>query len=412
MAKKHAKTRYRGVYRRGRSIYYATYTVDPETGERRQKQRTSHPVTGKPFDTPREAHEAKVEEELARSQGTFVEPSTMTVREWVVDHWLPAQEAKGLKETTTRQYRINSKAYVVPQIGGVKLRDVDSGTLSRLYGALLSEGRRDGKGGLAAKSVRNVATMLHTVFRDAARQGLMARNPCADVEPPRVDDDEMRYWTPEQLRAFLDHVAGDRLEALWFVFATTGMRRGEVLGLRWSDVDLDRGVLSVRQSITTYAGSTLTSSPKNRKGRRLALDAATVEKLGEHAARQTEELEAWGDASEDSGLVFTKENGEGLRPAQVSRLFRRLSEEAELPRIRLHDLRHSYAVAALESGEHPKVVSERLGHANVQITLDTYSHVVPGLDEAAAERVAGVILGRGGPHRLRASDRGRISGSG
>jgi integrase len=188
-------------------------------------------------------------------------------------------------------------------------------------------------------------------------------------------------------------VREDRLYAAWMLFATTGMRRGEVAGLRWADVDLAAGRVSPRKPRVQVNYQVHVSEPKTAKGKRsLALDPATIAALKEHRVRQASERLAVGPGWRDSGLVFTWGDGRPLHPERFSRWFDRLARETGLPRIRLHDVRHSYATAALAAGVPAKVVSERLGHANIAITMDTYSHVLPGMDELAAATVARLIL--------------------
>jgi integrase len=240
--------------------------------------------------------------------------------------------------------------HIVPTLGGVLLQGLTPAHLTAFYRALLDGGRRDRRGGLAPKSVRNVHGVLHVALRDAVRWGHVPRNVATLADLPKGMTPEMRVWSPEQLRAFLDQVRGDPLYAAWLLLATTGMRRGEVAGLRWVDVDLDAGRVSPRRPRVVINYEVVVSEPKTAKGRRsLALDPATVAALREHRTRQ--------------------------------------------PKIRLHDVRHSYATAALAAGVPAKVVSERLGHANIAITMDTYSHVLPGLDAQAAGTVARLILG-------------------
>jgi integrase len=176
----------------------------------------------------------------------------------------------------------------------------------------------------------------------------------------------------------------------------TGMRRGEAIGLRWSDVDLENGRLSVRRALVPVDREVIVSEPKTVKGRRvIALDVATVEVLKAQAARQLDEKDKWDEAGVETGLVFTQESGAALDPENVSRYFRYAVKKAALPPIRLHDLRHTHATLALQAGIHPKVVSERLGHAAVSITLDTYSHAIPAMQEEAAALIAGLVFAGG-----------------
>jgi integrase len=204
----------------------------------------------------------------------------------------------------------------------------------------------------------------------------------------------MKIWAPEQLRRFLDVAKDDRLFAAWVLYATTGMRRGEVAGLAWDRVDLVERRLSVVRGLSIVGGKPVFSEPKTAKGRRVVpLDEFTTDALRAHRKHQLEERIFVGEAWEESGLVFTEPTGRAINPDKLLIYFRRLAAKADLPRIRLHDVRHSYASAALAAGIPAKVVSERLGHGGVVITLSTYQHVLPSMQEEAAERVAGLILG-------------------
>jgi integrase len=226
------------------------------------------------------------------------------------------------------------------------------------------------------------------------RWGYLPRNVAAVADLPKGMTPEMRVWSPEQLRAFLQHVRTDPLYAAWLLLATTGMRRGEVAGLRWTDVDLDAGRVSPRRPRVVVNYEFVVSEPKTAMGRRsLALDPATVAALREHRTRQLEQRLAVGPRWQDSGLLFTWPDGRPIHPERFTRWFEQYARAAGVPKIRLHDVRHSYATAALAAGVPAKVVSERLGHANIAITMDTYSHVLPGLDAEAAGTVARLILG-------------------
>ena len=205
----------------------------------------------------------------------------------------------------------------------------------------------------------------------------------------------MKTWDKAQLKKFLNAFADERLYALWHLIAFTGMRRGEALGLRWQDVDLENARLAVRRALVPIKGDVVVSEPKTAKGRRVvALDPGTIEVLKAQAARQLDEQTEWKEAWVESGLVFTLESGGALDPESVSRYWRQAVKKARLPTIRLHDLRHTHATLALQAGIHPKVVSERLGHATVSITLDTYSHAIPAMQEEAAALIAGLVFAK------------------
>jgi integrase len=205
----------------------------------------------------------------------------------------------------------------------------------------------------------------------------------------------MRTWTAEQVRQFLSRVADSPYRVAWIVLLATGIRRGELLGLRWSDLDLDAGRLQVRRSLVSVGYELHVSEPKTDRGRRsIALDASSVAALRQHRKRQLEQRVALGlGRPGPESLVIARPDGSPVHPDRLTKLFEAATKAAGLPRIRLHDLRHTHASLALAGGVHPKVVSERLGHASIAITLDTYSHAIPQLDQAAAETVGALIFG-------------------
>jgi integrase len=373
------------LLKRGETWSYVLYLGRGPDGKKQQKW-----VGG--FRTRREA-EAALTEALERVRtGTWADPGRQTVGEYLED-WLTAVRPS-LRSSTATSYEHTLRKWVVPRIGHLRLGALSSAKLSALYGELLRSGRHDGKGGLSARSVAYTHRIVTHALKDAVSWGLLARNPAAHVDPPRVARPEMQVWTQKEVQRFLVSVADDRLYALWTVLLATGLRRGEALGLRWDDVDLDRRRLSIQRAVTVVDYEIVVSEPKTARGRRsVSIDPTTAAVLVAHRKRQLEERLAWGPAWQDSGYVFTTEDGRVLHPQRVTQVFKRLASEAGFPPIRLHGLRHTAATLALTAGIHPKVVSERLGHATVGITLDTYSHVGEGLQEEAASRVAGLIFG-------------------
>jgi integrase len=373
--------------KRGERWYFWAELEPGPDGKRRQTSRGG-------FKTRKEAEAAFAELRNEVRLGSYVERMNDTLGEFLVDEWLPAIRMT-VRPTTHDHYARMVTAYVVPAIGATRLQSLTPAKLNAFYADLLAGGRRSRPGtGLAPKTVRHVHTMLHKALGDAVRWGKLTRNIADLADPPRPATPEMRVWSPAQLREFLDSVRDDRLFAAWMLLVTTGMRRGEVLGLRWQDVHLDPGRLSVVQTVTLVNDRPTLSEPKTAKGRRsVALDPATVAALRAHRACQVEERLAAGPVWIDSGHVFTPLDGTVIHPNRLSSWFSQHARAAGLPPIRLHDLRHSYATAALAAGIPAKVVSERLGHANVSITLDTYSHVLPALQEDAASAVAALILG-------------------
>ena len=227
--------------------------------------------------------------------------------------------------------------------------------------------------------------------------GRLARNPADAADPPRAGQkpDGIHSWDAATLRRFLEASgeAGDRLHGLWVLLATTGMRRGEALGLRWSDLDLEAGRTRVVQTIIQIAGVVSVGEPKTGRGRRsVSLDSATVAVLRDHRHRMRQERLLVGADFSDLGLVFHQPDGSWLHPEAVSEAFLRRVRRHGLPRLTLHGLRHTWATLALERGIHPRVVQERLGHSTIAITLGIYSHVSPTLHDEAAQLVADLVL--------------------
>jgi len=375
--------------KRGTTWYYWAELPPGPDGRRRQKSAGG-------FRTRKEAETAFAALRDSVRTGSYVSATKLTLGQYLTGEWLPGVRAS-LRPTTWQHYAGNVEAHVLPRLGGASLSRLGPAQLNAFYADLLEAGRRDGSGGLSPKTVRHVHTMLHKALHDAVRWGHLSRNPADLASPPVPRTADMRTWSPEQLRTFLASVRGDRLYAAWVLMATTGMRRGEVLGLQWDEVDLDHYRVSVVRSLVavTY-GEVVLSEPKTAKGRRsVALDPATVAALEAHRQAQRAEREVAGELWRDQGFVFCKEDGSAIHPHRFTAWFEQRGLEAGLPRIRLHDLRHSYASAGLAAGIPAKVVSERLGHANVAITLDTYSHVLPALQADAATKVAALIFGEG-----------------
>jgi integrase len=377
------------IVNRGRSYSVVIELArDPATGKRRQQWHSG-------YRTKREAEKAKTGFLSALDRGVYVKASRQTVAEYLHE-WLDAITPT-VRPSTISSYRRNVELHAISHLGAAHLTDVDGGVLNALYARLLLDGRKNqAGGGLSPRSVRYIHTILHRAFKDAVRWNRLARNPADQADPPRGGTSpEPVTWSPETLNEFLSRSAayGDRYLAAWILLATTGMRRGEALGLRWSDLNLDGARAAIVQTVVAVGHEVRFSTPKTAKGRRsVSLDSQTVEALRQHRARQAEDRLALGPGWPDHGLVFTKIDGTPVHPERFSREFDRRIQRWDLPKIRLHDLRHTWATLALETGVHPRVVQERLGHSTVGITLNTYSHVTAAMDSAAAGAVASLFL--------------------
>jgi integrase len=347
---------------------------DPATGKRRQKR-----ITGR---TKREV-ETQVAELIQMARTGYVDAGKITVRDFFA-RWLETT-APTLRPVTQRRYRDLVRLHIVGVIGNLPLAKLTVGDVQRLYADRLQH--------LSPSTVRYVHAVLHHALDDAVKWGLLVRNVADAVEPPKKARKEMQVWNAEQVAGVLRAATDDPLEPLWRLAIYTGMRRGELLALKWADLDLDNGALYVQRSLSRGQTSRLEEAePKSRSGRRrITLSASVVESLRGHRVRQLEHRLASGEAYEDRGYVFANETGGHIHPNTLYRRYKALVRRAGVPQIRLHDLRHTSATLLLAKGVHGKIVQERLGHANIAMTLDLYSHVTADMQRQAADALESSI---------------------
>ncbi|HXH09528.1 MAG TPA: site-specific integrase [Alphaproteobacteria bacterium] len=343
----------------------------------------------------------EVAEQLARAQsdlsrGTYVPPHTITVGAWL-DRWLQEYQRPRLRPISYDSYEMLIRVHLKPALGHLALKDLRPDQVQHLY-------TRKREDGLSARTIRYIHTVLHAALKQALKNGLVVRNVSEATTLPTGKTRAMQPWTIDDVRRFLAAAQDDRLYAAWLVAIGTGMRRGELLGLRWQDLDLEAGVLQVRQELIRVATHDATGSdrktrlivqaPKTEQSRRtIPIPADIVEALKHHKARQAEERLLMGAAYEDHGLVFCQANGQPIDPRNFTRHFERMVKLAGVPRIRFHDLRHTFATVLLELGEAPKTVQTLLGHTKISTTLDIYSHVSLDLEKRAAARLGAVLRG-------------------
>jgi integrase len=363
--------------------YFVTELPAGPKGVRRQERRGGFP-TQKAAQVAMDAVKTRV------CSGSYADAGKLTVGEYL-QRWIVGKGK--LRPSTRASYSQHIANHLEPAIGHIRLSELRSFHIAEML-ANIRAGDGENKAPGAATTQRIFAT-LRNALATAVQQGLIIVNPCTTVEIESESEQHATstVWTPQEAATFLDYVDADRLGILYDLTLTTGMRRGEVIGLRWQDVDLERGVLSVRQSVVQVGGTEHVGQPKTRKStRRVPLDKATVALLKAHRKRQVAEQLQWGEAWLDTdGRVFTREDGRGLSPEWLSRQFKLLSKRACVPIIRFHDLRHSSASLALAGGVPLRVVSERLGHSSIGITADLYTHVFEEVGREAAEQIAAVI---------------------
>ncbi len=357
------------ITRRKDGLYMARYWVETPKGP---KRRTLYGKT-------REEARDKMARALAdRLDGLVFDDENVTVGEYL-DSWLKGSVRGSVRQSTHERYEVAVRAHIKPALGRLKLGKLAPAHLAGFYQDRLAAG-------LAPASVNKLHVTLHKALDQAVRWRMVPRNVAEAVSAPRPSPPEMSTLSPDETRRLLEAARGDRLEALYVLAVHAGMRQGELLALKWQDVDLENRRLSVRRTITVSEGRMLLGEPKTKKSRRtISLTDAAVRALRGHLARQLEWIEQVGDLYGDQGLVFASEVGTPLNPSNLrTRSFAALLGRANLPRIRFHDLRHTCATLLLGRNVHPKYVQELLGHANIAITLDTYSHVIPGMGDQAA----------------------------
>jgi integrase len=346
------------------------------------------------FRTKDEAESELLELVRTLQTGTCSVPSKMPLHRYL-GPWL--QTRTHLRPTTADTYAVIIERYVCNEeygIGTVPLRSLTRPLIRRFYADLELRGRIRGNGRLSPKGVHNVHLMLRKALEDAVEDGLLPNNPARRAHKLSPSQREMRTWTEGQLASFLGHVRGDRLYGLWRTAATTGMRRGELLGATWPALDLTARRLYVTQALSKGPRDEAPrfGPPKTDRGRRaVPLDPETTKTLKEHRRRQLEERFAVGQAYEDLQLVFCRRDGRPLEPDSVSQRFARLVRRAGLPAIRFHDLRHTFVTLSLKAGIPTEVVSRILGHKNPGITQFFYQHAIPCLQEDAIDRFANLV---------------------
>ena len=365
------------ISRRKSGGWCAQYTVHTSQG---RKRRTLYGKT-------RQEVATSLSKALAdREGGLTFDADNMTVGEYLA-RWLSDSVKGTVRISTFERHEQIVRAHLVTAFGRMKVKNLTPAHVRSLHREKLEDG-------LAPATVRKIHSTLHKALSQAVADGLIPRN-AADVKAPRPAPDEMRPLSEAEARTFLDAAreAEDRFEALYVLAITTGLRRGELLGLRWDDADLDRGTLRVGRSLVREGGRYVVGETKTKRGRRrVNLTPRTVAALKAHRKRQLEQRVRVGSLYEDHGLIFASENGTPLNPENlVKRSFKPLLTRADLPEIRFHDLRHTCATLLLSRGVHPKIVQELLGHATIAMTLDTYSHYLPSMGDQASDAMGDAL---------------------
>jgi len=317
--------------------------------------------------------------------GYYMKPIKQTLGDYLAE-WLKRVQGN-LSPRTIEGYKTIIKR-IIPQLGNILLTQLKPGDLQRYYSDSLTTGRLNGHGGLSPLTVRHHHTLLHRALKNAMEWGLISRNPADAAHPPRPGASAINIMSEDEVQTFLEAAMNTGYYRLYYTILFTGMRRSEVLALRWSDVDLLLCQISVSRSIHQLSnGVYIYRQPKSAGGRRIiALSPSTVQILREHREIILAERVMLNTPLKDTDLVFSKYDGSPIRPDTITRAWPDLARKCGIAAHRLHDARHTHASLMLKQGIHPRIVQERLGHSTISVTLDTYSHVAPGLQEAAAQR--------------------------
>jgi integrase len=324
--------------------------------------------------------------------GSLVKPTKITVGEWL-DQWLRDYRPK-IARNTAQTYEFFIEKHIRSAIGQIALTDLTPAHLQRLYSSKLSSGRRDGKGGLSGRSVRYVHVTIHRALKSAVRLGVINRNVADYVDVPSIERHELKTMTEDDIHRLLEKAKETPYYALYYLAIFSGLRRSELLALHWSDVDLLLCQLSVNRTLHRLNnGELIFKEPKTQKSRRVvALSPSTCQMLQEHRGSQETERLLTGKLLQDSDLVFAQPDGKPLKPDTISHAFALMAKRLGLDGIHLHSCRHSHASLLLKKNTHPAVVMQRLGHSSITVTINTYSHVMPSLQKAAAKDFEDIIL--------------------
>ena len=353
---------------------------NPTTGKR---LRHFESVKGTKTEAQRRLHELL----HSLAQGAYIKPTRLTVAQFL-EEWLQDYVRTNTGPRTCERYEEIVRVHLIPALGPIPLLALQPQHIQKYYAKALESGRRDGKGGLSALTVHKHHRVLYESLKYGVRQGVLVRNPAEAVTPPHGQGKEFVLLGAKRVQLILDAAKESPYYALFFTKAYTGLRRGELLGLRWGDVDLGRATISVVQTLQQLRdGKYIFREPKSKHSRRqIALSPSLAALLWEHRIKQEHARQLVGEPLEPTDLVFCQPNGRPYRPNTISRAFQQRGRNIGLKGVRLHDLRHAHATILLTQGVHPKIAQERLGHSSVATTLDIYSHVLPGLQEAAARR--------------------------
>jgi integrase len=358
------------VRKEGSTWYYETTVGKDENGKRKREK-----VRG--FKTKKEAEAALRKREYEISRGSYVEPSKMLYKE-VLEDWLNDKK-HSVKEQTLEGYKLMADLHIIPALGSTPVQKITAQTLQKFVTNLIDKGK-------SPSYVKKILAVISGSLKRAERWELIPKNPSALIDKPRISKKELTVWDKHEVEQFLKVAKNDRLYIAFLLAIMTGMRQGEILGLRWKDIDFENGVISIQQTLSHDGKKFLTEAKTKSSIRSVILPKDVLKALRKHRALiQQEKLFA--EKYTDLDLVVCTSNGTQVNPSNLRRTFIRLQGQAGVTQIRFHDLRHTHATLLMQLGTNPKVVAERLGHSTTRMTLDTYTHYLPTMQEEAVEKL-------------------------
>jgi len=372
------------VYPRGKGYAGLLPYLDPATGTTKRMY-----FSGK---TSGEVIEKMDAAKAKRSTGVLTSESSILFKDWMKT-WLEDYQEGHLKPSTYSMYEYLARVHITPALGELTLSNIQTSQLQKLYKQKLESGRKDGEGGLSTQTIHHMNKVIRGALAQAVAEGKILRNPAENVKLPRMERKPIHPLTKDQVNKFLNDIQDDWLYPVYFLALGTGLRRGEILGLRWKDIDLEANTVTIKQELLFVDGKPLLQEGTKTPGSKstVTMPDVVADTMRKHKIHQSAAMLALGHKLKEKDIVFTWASGDPISPNYVYHHFKELLTDHQLPNIRFHDLRHTFATLLLEEGVHPKIVADMLRHASVKTTLDTYSHVSADMQTRAAAQLGKVF---------------------
>jgi integrase len=364
------------VKKDGNNWYYVLDLGKDDKGIRKQKKKRG-------FKTKKEAEKALIETINAINKGSYIEPSKMTYQEYT-EQWFGTKK-HSICSQSVKVYENCLRKRIIPKLGQYRLSRVTTILIQSFIDSLKEEGLSD-------STIKKYLEIIRNSLEYAIDFNLLSTNPAIKVKLPKSNKKEMKVWSQEEANGFLKKAKDDPCFIVFQLALSTGMRQGEILGLRWKDINIEKGMLYIQQTLS-QDGKTFIAGAKTKSSiRAINLSSSTIKYLRERRINIAKDKLRYGPLYNDNDLIGCTQHGTPLNPANIRRSFNRIIKQADLPKIRFHDLRHTHATLLLAQGVNVKVISERLGHSNIKVTLDTYSHVLPTMQEEVARKLDEILI--------------------